>query len=109
MGGSCHAAFQAPLFIVGRIFLFGFCSPFPITSPTICGSVRPEPQGSEGRWQLGSDPGSGQATPGWREMGFSASEDLIFYQEARRKPREELRPKEGLRLRALTRAVNDIQ
>lgn len=72
-------------------------------------SVRPEPQRSEGHWQLGSHLGSGQATPGWREMGFSASEDLILCQEAGRKPREELHPKEGLGLTALTRAVNDIQ
>lgn len=46
---AAGAAFQARLFIVGRILLFDFCSPSPSPAPQ---AVKPEPRKSEGRWQL---------------------------------------------------------
>lgn len=46
---AAGAAFQVRLFIVGRILLFGFCSPSPSPAPQ---AVRPEPRKSEGHWQL---------------------------------------------------------
>lgn len=97
---AAGAAFQARLFIVGRILLFGFCSPSPSPAPQ---AVKPEPRKSEGRWQLSGHWGLDRP-PRLKGSGISASWPLIHYHKTGSMTTEELHPKEGLRLTALTRA-----